>query len=165
MSSQNILTVYRKELREALRDRRTIVSSLLVPLLLFPVLTAGLGAGVSVLIGQAKAEIRKVMVIGGEASPNLLEDLHGMKKIEIVPLAANWKEQIVDKEIRAAVDIPVGFKNDLVQQKVTTLKIYNYDGDLKSSLAADTIQKHLETYRTGVVKESLAAKNLPDAAL
>jgi sodium transport system permease protein len=165
MSSQNILTVYRKELREALRDRRTIVSSLLVPLLLFPVLTAGLGAGVSVLIGQAKEEIPKVMVIGGEDSPNLLEDLHGMKKIEIVPLAANWKEQIVDKEIRAAVDIPVGFKNDLVQQKVTTLKIYNYDGDLKSSLAADTIQKHLETYRTGVVKESLAAKNLPDAAL
>jgi ABC-type Na+ efflux pump permease subunit len=42
MSVKNVGIVYRKELREALRDRRTLVSSLLVPLLLFPILTAGL---------------------------------------------------------------------------------------------------------------------------
>ena len=44
MSARNIGIVYRKELTEALRDRRTLISTLIVPLVLFPVLTAGLGA-------------------------------------------------------------------------------------------------------------------------
>lgn len=54
MNLRNIAVVYRKELREALRDRRTLVSSILVPLILFPLLTAGLGAAISALIGKAK---------------------------------------------------------------------------------------------------------------
>lgn len=165
MSLGNIGIVYRKELREALRDRRTLVSSLLVPLLLFPLLTAGLGAAISALVGKAKEEIPKIMIIGGEDSPKLLEDLQGMKKTEVVPLAANWKDQVINKEIRAAVEIPHGFESDLAQQKTATVKIYNYDGDLKSSIAADAIQKHLEEYRSEIIKLNLAARNLPEAAL
>lgn len=165
MSVQNIGIVYRKELREALRDRRTLISSLIVPLLLFPLLTAGLGAAISALVGKAKEEIPKVMIIGGDDSPKLMDDLRGMKKIEVLPLAASWKDQIINKEIRAAVEIPPGFQNDLAQQKVVTLKIYNYGGDLKSSLATGAIQEHLESYRGKIVKETLTARNLPEAAL
>jgi sodium transport system permease protein len=165
MSWQNVGIVYRKELREALRDRRTLISSLLVPLVLFPLLTAGLGAAISALVGKAKEEIPKVMIIGGDDSPKLLEDIRSMKHIEVVPLAANWKDQIINKEIRAAVEIPAGFQADLAQQKIASVKIYNYDGDLKSSVAADSIQKHLEEYRSNIIKENLAARNLPEAAL
>ena len=165
MSLQNVGIVYRKELREALRDRRTLISSLLVPLLLFPLLTAGLGAAISALLGKAKEEIPKVMIIGGEDSPQLLEDLHNLKKIEIVPLASNWKEQIINKDIRAAVGVPTGFESDLAQQKPVTLKIYNYNGDLKSSLATSVIQEHLESFRSNIVKESLSAKNVPESVL
>ncbi len=165
MSLRNIGIVYRKELREALRDRRTLISSLLVPLLLFPLLTAGLGAAISALVGKAKEEIPKVMIIGGGDSPQLLEDLKKLKKIEILPLAANWRDQIVNKDIRAAVEIPSGFQSDLATQKQATLKIYNYEGDLKSSLATSAIQEDLETYRGKIVKESLSAKNLPETVL
>jgi sodium transport system permease protein len=165
MSLQNIGIVYRKELREALRDRRTLISSLLVPLLLFPLLTAGLGAAISVLLGKAKEEIPKVMIIGGADSPQLLEDLQKLKKIEILPLAANWKDQIINKDIRAAVEIPADFQNDLARQKPATLRIFKYEGDLKSSLATSAIQEDLETYRGKIVKESLSAKNLPETVL
>lgn len=165
MSLQNVAIVYRKELREALRDRRTLISSLLVPLLLFPLLTAGLGAAISALLGKAKEEIPKVMIIGGEDSPRLLDDLHNLKKIEIVPMASNWKEQIINKDIRAALGVPTGFESDLAQQKPVKLKIYNYNGDLKSSLATSVIQEHLESFRSDIVKESLSAKNVPESVL
>ena len=58
MNLRNIGIVYRKELREALRDRRTLISSLLVPLLLFPLLTAGIGAAISALVGEAEGSPR-----------------------------------------------------------------------------------------------------------
>ena len=165
MSLENIGIVYRKELREALRDRRTLVSSLLVPLLLFPLLTAGMGAAISALVGKAKEEIPKVMIIGGEDSPKFLQNLQSMKKIEVVPLASNWKDQVINKEIRATVEIPNGFEENLAHQKIATVKIYNYDGDLKSSIASDAIQKHLEEYRNEIIKVNLAQRNLPETAL
>ena len=160
MSLSNVGIVYRKELREALRDRRTLVSSLLVPLLLFPLLTAGLGAAISVLMGKANEEVYKVMILGAGDAPGLVDDLQKLKTIEILPLTSNWKDQIIDKQIRAAVEIPSGFQTELSEQKTAALKIYNYEGDLKSSLATDRIKERLENYRDGIVKENLSAKNI-----
>jgi len=36
MSLHNILTVYRKELRDSLRDRRTLISMIVIPMLMIP---------------------------------------------------------------------------------------------------------------------------------
>ncbi len=44
MSLRNIGIVYRKELREALRDRRTVIASVVIPLFLFPLLSVGFGS-------------------------------------------------------------------------------------------------------------------------
>ena len=41
MPLKNIGIVYRKELTDSLRDRRTLISALLVPLLLFPIMSVG----------------------------------------------------------------------------------------------------------------------------
>ncbi|MGB9511580.1 MAG: ABC transporter permease [Candidatus Acidiferrum sp.] len=165
MNFRNIAIVYRKELREALRDRRTLISSLVVPLVIFPLLTAGLGAAVSALIGKAKEEVPTIMIIGGEDSPSVLAELRGAKQLKIVPLKPDWKDEIINKDIRAAVEIPPGFQNDVDQQKSVILLIDNYEGDLKSSIATDDIQKSLEKYRDRIVHDNLAARNIPDSAL
>jgi sodium transport system permease protein len=165
MNLRNVAIVYRKELREALRDRRTLMSSLLVPLIIFPLVTAGLGSAISALVGKAKEEVPTVMILGGEDSPAILAELRAMDQIKIVPTTPNWKDQVVNKEVRAAVEIPPGFQNDLANQKTATLKINNYEGDLKSSLATDKIQKGLEKYRDRIIHENLAAQHLPDTAL
>ena len=51
MSVRNIGIVYRKELREALRDRRTVIASVVIPLFLFPLLSVGFGVLSSALFG------------------------------------------------------------------------------------------------------------------
>jgi sodium transport system permease protein len=165
MSLRNIGVVYRKELKEALRDRRTVISSLLVPLLLFPLLTAGLGAAMSALMGKANEEIPKIMILGGEDSPQILDQLRKLQKVEIVAATNDWKDKVINKEIRAAVEIPEGFQDSLTKQQIESLKIYDYEGDLKSSVSADKIQKQIEEYRTALVKENLAAKKLPESVL
>lgn len=165
MNLRNIAVVYRKELREALRDRRTLISSLLVPLVLFPLLTAGLGAVVSVLIGKAQEEVPAVMILGGEDSSSVLQELHDSKKIKIVATKENWKDQIIDKQIRAAIEIPPGFETNVANQKPATLIIHNYEGDLKSSIATGDVQKSLEAYRDRLVHDNLAARNIPETFL
>jgi sodium transport system permease protein len=165
MNLRNVAVVYRKELREALRDRRTLISTILVPLILFPLLSAGLGAAISSLIGKAKEEVPSVMILGGDDSPGILSELRGSNKIKIIPTEPNWKDQIVNKQIRAAIEIPTGFQDAVANQKKATLLIHNYEGDLKSSIATENIQKSLEKYRDRIVHDNLATRNIPETAL
>ena len=165
MSMRNVGIVYRKELTEAVRDRRTVISAVLVPLLLFPVLSVGFGSLAVALVGKAKEEVPKVMLRGGEDSPAVVEGLKKLDKIEIVPETPGWKDQIINKEIRAAVEIPAGFQADVAQQKSDTVKIFNYQGEMKSEFATDKIETYMKEYRDKVVKERLAAKNLAETVL
>jgi sodium transport system permease protein len=165
MSLRNVGIVYRKELTEAIRDRRTVISTILVPLLLFPVLSVGFGSLAVMLVGKAKEETPKVMLRGGSDSPEVVAGLKKLDKIEIVPESPNWKDQIINKEVRAAVEIPAGFQTDVAQQKSDTVKIYNYEGELKSEFATDKVEKYLKDYSDTLVKDRLAAKNLPVAVL
>ena len=165
MSVHSIVVVYRKELTEALRDRRTLISTIVVPLLLFPVLSVGFASVATLLVGKAKEESAKVMILGGGDSPTVVAELKNVEKIDVVPAAANWKDQVINKEVRAVVDIPAGFETNLAEQKQNTVEIYTYGGELKSSLTADKIEKHLKEYRDTVVKERLAAKDLPATVL
>jgi len=165
MNLSAISVVYRKELTEWLRDRRTLISTVLVPLLAFPLLMVGITALATVMIGNAEKEIPKVMILGGEDSPQLLDRLHKLDKLVIVPYADNWKDQISNKEIRAAIEIPKGFQVALTEGTAPTVDIYYYEGEIKSSFGADHLQDAIKDYREDIVKERLAANNLPASVL
>jgi sodium transport system permease protein len=165
MPRQNIGIVYRKELTEALRDRRTLISTLLVPLLLFPLLSVGFGALAVTLVKKAEEETPKVMLLAGADSPAVLEALRTSRKIEVVPATSDWKDKIINKEIRAAIAIPDGFEASLAQQNPQTIEIYKYEGELKSSISADTVEKSLKAYRDTVIEARLDANHVPASVL
>jgi sodium transport system permease protein len=165
MNARNIGFVYRKELTEWLRDRRTLIATVLVPLLLFPIMMVGFTALAIMFVGKAKRETPKVMILGGEDSPQVLEGLRKIENMEIVPAAINWKEQVSNKEIRAAVELPGNFQASLERGESRLVKIYYYEGDIKSSFGANRVEKFLKEYRDQIIKNRLAAKNLPEALL
>src|SRR6202011_4516942 len=133
--------VYRKEFTEWVRDRRTLISSQPVPVLIFPIMIVGIVGVSSAMVGKAKQETPKVMIIGGENSPKLLASLSKSDKIEIVPYAANWKDQISNRNIRAAAEIPKGFETSLESGSPQTVKIYYYEGEIKSSFGVERVEK------------------------
>ena len=161
MSLRNIGIVYRKELREALRDRRTVVASVVIPLFLFPLLSVGFGTLAFSIAKKTEEASPKVMVIGGEDSPGVLAALKATPKVEVVPATPNWKDLVVDKEIPVAVEIPQDFDKSVTEQKKLEVTIYNYSGELKSEIAAGKVDKSLKTYRDEVVKNRVVAQKLP----
>jgi sodium transport system permease protein len=165
MALKNIGTVYRKELTEALRDRRTLISTIIVPLLLFPVLGAGFAAVAVMMVGKAKHETPKVMLLGGADSPEIVSVLHKLRNIRIVNAGPDWKAQILNKGVRAAVEIAPHFEANLAAGNPSRVTIYEYEGDLKSSFAAGKIADSLKTYRDSVIKERLASRNLSESLL
>ena len=165
MNFKAVGIVYRKELTEWLRDRRTLISTVLVPLLMFPILISGMISVSSVLLGNAKKEIPKVMIIEGDDSPEVLKALHDINDLQFVPYAENWRDQITDKEIRAAVRIPKGFQASLQNGNSQTVEIYYYEGEIKSEFGAEHVEKSLTEYKDKIVASRLKAKDLSASVL
>jgi sodium transport system permease protein len=161
MPARNIGIVYKKELTEALRDRRTVVASVVIPLFLFPLLSVGFGTLVASIVNKTEEASPKVMVLGGEDSPGVLATLKATPKIEVVPATPNWKDLVVEKEIPVAVEIPAGFDKGVADQKKLEVFIYKYNGELKSESAAGKLNDSLRAYREKVVKSRVVAQKLP----
>ena len=162
MSLRNIGIVYRKELTEALRDRRTLVSSILIPLFLFPLLTFGIGFAFVAIAGEATREPSKIMILGGEDSPGVVQQLRAAKNLRVVPRSADFVDLISDKKIRAAVEIPPGFEAAVARGERPEVKILIFKDDLKSTLSATRVEKLFTEFRDDMVRRRLKAENLPD---
>jgi sodium transport system permease protein len=165
VSLRNIGIVYRKELVDSLRDRRTLISMTAVPLLLMPLLTIGLGVVSVRQVGQAREEIPKVMLLGGEDSPNLRAELTKLEVVQIVPQEPDYVEEISSKQIRAAVEIPNGFDAKLAAGEPMSVKIYMYEGELKSGFGADRMQQFFRELRDRAINERLEARHLPESLI
>lgn len=161
MSLRNIGIVYRKELTEALRDRRTLITTFLVPLLMTSALGGGFTGMMSMLIGNAKKEKPRVMIVGGGDSPAVVEALQKNPKFQVVTTTPDWRNLVVDKKIRAAVEIPAGFEEGLAKGQAGTVKIDVYGGELKSEIAAGNIESFLKEYRDKWATDRLAENHLP----
>jgi sodium transport system permease protein len=163
MSLRNIGVVYRKELTDSLRDRRTVISMIAVPLLIMPLLSIGLGVLSVMLVGQAMKEIPRVMILGGADSPHVRADLQQLKDVRIVPTKPDFAEEISNQQIRAAVEIPAGFEARLAAGQSATVNIYMYEGEMRSGFGADRLQRFFRELRDRAVRERLEARQLPDS--
>jgi sodium transport system permease protein len=161
MTWRNIVTVYLKELKDSLRDRRTLMSMIIVPTLVMPVLVLGVGRLAAGVVTKARQEVAPIVVLGGEHAPRVVAALADSPRLEIVPDDGDWRLAISDKKIRAAVQIPAGFEAGLATGEAASVTVYHYEGELKSGFAAGEIERVLRGLRDRTVQEQLAQRGLP----
>lgn len=77
------LIVFGKEMKDILRDRRTIISMVLIPILFYPLLSIGLGSVVSSQITKTQAESQKVLILPRDADPQFVQMLGRAPKIAL----------------------------------------------------------------------------------
>ena len=161
MTWRNIRTVYGKELRDSLRDRRTLLSMFVIPTLIVPVLALAVGRIGFRAMTKAREETPVVMLLGGSDSPDIVAALKQSPKFRIVPARADYRQLISDKKVRAAVRLPDGFEAALKSGVVRQVTIYNYRGELKSGFATDSLEDFFDNLRDETVTASLKKRGLP----
>ncbi len=163
MSWRTIGTIYAKELRDSLRDRRTLISMIVIPTFVMPALIIGAGKIASTVVTKARAEIPRIMIIGGRDSPGIRAEIVKTGKFRIEDASPDWKTLISDKRIRAAVEIPPGFEKDLETGSAPAITLYNYQGELKSSLAEEELGNFFTGLRSRTTARLLSARGVPAA--
>ncbi|MFA7575053.1 MAG: ABC transporter permease, partial [Arcobacteraceae bacterium] len=155
MNWNNIRLVYFKEILGAIRDRRTLISMIIIPLVFYPLLFFGIGY--FTMTGQQKTESLPsiIAVHGEENAPGLIEILKEEEKIQLTGMPVNNQEGLESGEIYLLIEIPDDFninKNLNVNQSI----IIQYDSTSQySQTARRRIINVLEKYRQQIVQMRL----------
>lgn len=161
MNWKNVVVIYLKELKDSLRDRRTLLSMIIVPTLVMPTLAFVVGRIAAKVVASARDEKPVIMVLGAGEAPGLTAALAQSSKFRVVPPRDDYQRQIVDKTLRAVVRIPPGFERDLERNSAAPVVILHYEGEIKSGFAAAELERFLREYRDRRVAAALAARALP----
>ncbi len=109
-----IITVYKKEVRENLRDRRSLFNSVLLGPILFPILFIGLAYFAGSKQQERAEKVLEVPVVGAQYAPNLISFLKQqglvIQNAPDDPEAA-VKAQQVEVIIRIPAQFPEQWKN------------------------------------------------------
>jgi len=167
MRAANVGIVYRKELLDSLRDRRTLISMVVVPILLFPLMTIGFGSLAARQVRRVQQETSTVMLLGEEHAPALAAAIRKAEGFQVVPPAGDYVVRINDKKLRAAVEFAPGFEEKLKagDGPPPTVTIYHYAGEIRSTFALRSLQNILSRYREQLVEQRLSTRGLSRATL
>jgi sodium transport system permease protein len=119
---RGLATVYKKEVRENLRDKRAIFNSLLLGPILFPVLFIGL-AYFSANKQQERAEkVLELPVIGAQHAPNLVNFLEQQGMV-IKPSVDNPEDLVRAQEEQVIIRIPEQFGEEWKAGKPAVVEV------------------------------------------
>ena len=155
MSWRAVGAVLRKELKETLRDRRTLMVMIVVPVLLYPMLMV-IVEQVAVFGRRSMEQAELRVAVVGEPSPgHRLAELEGMTVLR--PGAAPM-EALRDGSLDAVLVYAEGPGGSAGTEEVRLL----YDASReRSGYARTLLQQQLDAWRDSLVQQRLAASGLP----
>ena len=117
-----LLTVYRKEIRENLRDRRAIFNSVLLGPILFPVLFIGLAYFTATKQQEKAEQVLEIPVVGAQHAPNLVGFLE--QQGVIIKAAPEDPEGLVKKQQESVIiRIPQEFPEQWKEGKPAVVEL------------------------------------------
>lgn len=159
-----ILIIYLKELREVLRDRRTLVFMLVMPTVLVPMFMNLIISFVARSEKKAQTEILTYGIFGADNLPGLADEFLQDDQFKKVDIASpdDAVSAIKQNKIKFALVIPENAKEQIDKGEHTSVQIYYDNASVNNrarNRAGDVIKKYSDKLRA----ERLAALGLTSA--
>lgn len=154
MDIKYMMIVLKKELKDTFRDRKTIISSIIIPILIFPIMAFALGLGASEMINDEQKPIDIVLISNGEAK--LEEYLKETGQINIMN-TDDPDKALEELDIKAIVEIEKGFDERIESGTMGNIKIKYDQSSSKSDMATSRLVRLIESYSESITNERLKA--------
>ncbi len=159
-----IFHVAHKEILSTLRDRRAIISNLLVPLLLLPAVMLGMPLLLGGLVSQQQETASPIGIEGLDNLPDALRERLDAQNIDLQ--ATDAPEQDVREDTySAAFSVPENIAERISQGESVDVSVYSKPGNLRSELDSGKIRNAIRSYRQEIVQERLVGAGLEPSIL
>ena len=138
------LTVYRKEIVDALRDRRTLLTVLASSVLMGPAVLVAISALVATL--ESRAELREVYVVGIEHAPSL-KNFFERQTYTVKEAPADFEARLRDAKLAdPVVVIPKDFEAALLRGDAPIVEVVVDSANQRSQAGAGRIARLLNGF-------------------
>ena len=157
-----ILTIYRKEIVDALRDRRTLMTVLASSVLMGPLVLLAISGLVATL--EANAEQREVVVAGIDRAPTLV-NFFERQTYTVKRAPADYEQQLRKAKLAdAVVVVPADFEAALLRGDAPIVEIVSDSANQRSQASAGRVARLLEGFGRERATLTLALRGVsPDA--
>ena len=141
---QTALTIYRKEIVDALRDRRTLLTVLISSVLMGPAVLLAISALVATF--ESRAELREVYVVGIENAPSL-KNFFERQTYTVKPAPADYEAQLRKAKLAdPVVVIPNDFESALLRGDAPIVEVVVDSANQRSQAGAARIERLLNGF-------------------
>jgi sodium transport system permease protein len=155
MQIKLVNVIFFKELKDILRDRRTLFVMVVLPLLVYPLLLIGYMQISLLQVGKMAQKKSRVVLVGREHAGDLSALLDSLSNITLLD-TNGWQRKIVSGDLEAAVLVPPGFADSVAVGTATKLALYHNSSKELSQRANNRLQGVIEQFRNRVVAKRLA---------
>lgn len=161
---KDIVHIARKEFKDTLRDKRTLMAMIVVPLLLFPVLFSLLSSLQSESMEKAMSRELKVALVDPGQHPELRSFLKGKKNIRVIAYGqdTSYRRYVRSDSLHAAIVVPADFHSRVDEMQSGQIKLYyqsTQDG------VEQRLSRMLDQYESGLLEKRLAKLSISHEAI
>ena len=156
-----IVSIFKKELIDVLRDRRTLMFMVVIPILITPLLIIGSIKFQEYQNKKSEEKILKIAYINeseDSLTKELLSDQKGVKIIEGVPIDS-IESYIKSDSLQGGLYLGKGFLKKIKTNSSGDVKIYYKSSDLMSK-SKKRMQAALDIYKEKIIAERLKQLNV-----
>ncbi len=161
---KDIFQIARKEFKDTIRDKRTLMAMIVVPLLLFPVIFSLVSGLQSESMEKAMSRELKIAVVGSDVPVELEKQLKAGNNIRLVSFSADtsYRRYVRGDSLDAAVVVPRDFNSKVHQMKTGNLQLYFQSTQEGVERRLTSLLDH---YEAGLRKERLARLNISEETI
>jgi len=150
---RSIFIIWQKELRDTIRDKRTLISSIVLPMVLMPLLIVGMFKLIEYEEKKTEEKVVKIAIENADTAPDLIEILRNDEKIEIVEMPDDIQKALKDNLLDLVVTIPPSFDDQIANQETATIEAKKNSLNLYSGTALAKIQIAIQLYNNTILAD------------
>ncbi len=155
-----IFTVLAKELKVTLRDKRTLISAIILPSLVIPLLMFGVTKLQKSLIDKASDKQLKIAMVG---TPPLFSTTFNDPKFKLVSNVdvEDGRRAIQADSLDAVVEFPADFSEKIKNMQSGTVNLYYKSTNM---MLYNRISEKIDSVKVGILKERVKQLNISEEA-
>lgn len=158
----NFLTVLKKELLDIVRDKKTLVFTLILPILIYPIMFKFMSSAMEKTQSDVQKEIN--IYIDGNKDSSMAKAITSLDNIKM-PDISSPSEALKNGDIQIIVKIPDNFDANIAQGKNDTIELLIDEESNKSMIASSMISEVYENYKNSIVEQRLIENGIDSSVL
>lgn len=150
--------VFKKELVDIFRDRKTLLVGVLIPLIIFPILSMVMGKSMNKTTEQVESNL-KLAIVDNSGSSSLAQFIKTQNSINLIE-TTNIEEDLKSGKILAAIEIPKGFEENILTESPASIKLTYDNSSQQSQIAMNKLNAFIDMYSKTVTTQRLTRRNI-----